>query len=142
MKNTVFANITQAIDEHRMLLVTDEAGPRLIEPYLIFESAAGDMLLHGWQQAGAFRNAPPPRWCNLHLDDIVTAQILDEYFAKPHRDYNPRSPQFHRVLYEIHGATLVESRPSIPSPRVKRPRRGPPSRHADRSPRSRWDLRG
>ena len=56
-------------------LVTDEAGPRLIEPYLIFESADGDMLLHGWQQAGAFRRTPPPRVAGRRGDGAAAAAV-------------------------------------------------------------------
>ena len=49
--NAVFHIITQAIDGHRLLNVVDEAGGRIVEPYLIYESDGGDMVLHGWQLA-------------------------------------------------------------------------------------------
>lgn len=127
MKNSVFEKITQAIDEHRLLLLTDEAGLRVIEPYLIFESIQGDMLIHGWQQGGAYRKTPPPRWCNLHLDDIHAVEILAERFPKPHRDYNPRSVHFHRVVYEIARApSTVTLPPPAPSRLKTRARRSPP----------------
>jgi hypothetical protein len=72
---------------------------RVIEPYLVFESVEGDLLLHGWQRAGAFRRTPPPRWCNLRIQNIDAVKPRPERFGQPHRGYNPASTQFHRVLY-------------------------------------------
>lgn len=137
MKNPAFNRIVQAIDVHRLIAVQDEAGVRVIEPYLIFESAKGDMLLHGWQRSGAYRSLPPPRWCNLHLDDIVSVDPLPGRFAKPHEAYNPHSPNFHRVIYEIDPdrARTTHSSPSqAAAHRLARPRRkGPPKRLASRN---------
>lgn len=127
MKNSLFEKITRAIDQHAVLKVTDEAGPRIIEPYLIFESAEGDMLVHSWQRNGAFRHTPPPHWCNLHLDDIVGVELLPERFSQPHRDYNPRSPSFHRVVFEINGRGPRRTPPTQDGTRVSPPRRSPPT---------------
>lgn len=128
MKNSIFNVLTQAIDGHWLLGVVDEAGPRVIEPYLIFESSQGDLLLHGWQRSGAYRQTPPPRWCNLHLDDLVTVEIIRTHFAKPHAHYNPASRAFHRVVYAI--GTRKGTSPAPAHGRVERRRRGPPKRKA------------
>lgn len=136
MKNSLFESITRAIDQHAVLRITDEAGARLIEPYLIFESAQGDMLLHGWQRGGAYRRTPPPHWCNLHLEDILAAELLPDHFKQPHRDYNPRSELFHRVLFEIggHGPRLAQPHAI---PRTTPPRRSPPKSKNGSSPGTR-----
>jgi hypothetical protein len=132
MKNPIFHTLTRAIDSHRLVVVTDEAGMRVIEPHLIFESKSGDMLLHGWQRSGAFRSTPPPRFCNLHLDDILAVRLGPERFAGAHDGYNPRSAHFHRVLYELD----LDMKPSASadhsgSGRANgKPRQGPPSRAA------------
>lgn len=134
MKNSLFEKITRAIDQHAVLRVMDDAGTRTIEPYLIFESAKGDMLLHSWQRNGAFRHTPPPHWCNLHLEDILAVELLAERFDRPRPDYNPRSPNFHRVVFEINGrgprraATATEPEPRTPPRRRRPPRRGPTER--------------
>lgn len=139
MKNTVFAVITQAIDERRLLLITDETGPRLIEPYLLFESLEGDMLLHGWQQAGAFRVLPPPHWCDIHVGDIRNIEMLSEHFPGPHRDYSPEQAKFHRVLYAI------EPDAAVPDPRrglrLQGERRRPPPGSSDVRNRMRFRRR-
>lgn len=134
MPNPVFEIITRAIDQHRLLVVVDEAGERMIEPYLVFESAAGDMLLHGWQRSGAFRRQPPPKWCNLHIEDLASVEITAEHFTQPQADYNPRSSHFHRVLYEVlpaRSAAAVHA-----GARVKRARRAPPSKRGASGARS------
>lgn len=130
MKNPVFDQIIRAIDGHHVLEITDEAGVRVVEPYLVFESADGDMLLHGWQRAGAFRHTPPPRWCNLHVNDIAAVELRPEHFTQPHSDYNPASTQFHRVLYAIQPMrTAVQESKSHRTP-MKRARHRPPTRTA------------
>jgi hypothetical protein len=139
MRNPLFSHITRAIDAHELLIVTDEAGDRLIEPYLIYESKAGDMLLHSWQRSGAFRSSPPPRFCNLYLEDLIAVQRTGQSFRKPHRDYNPVSSQFHRVIYQLDEAGPQVPPKSAASTRVRPKRRGPPgsrsSTSAGRRPR-------
>lgn len=133
MKNSPFNQIVQAIDVHRLIAVRDEAGVRVIEPYLIFESAKGDMLLHGWQRSGAFRRTPPPLWCNLHLDDILGVEALPGRFAKPHEDYNPRGPAFHRVIYQIDPDRARRPQDTTEPNRLPvRRRKGPPARTGGR----------
>lgn len=100
MKDSPFNRIVEAIDGHRLLKLVDDAGERIVEPYLIYESAAGDMLVHGWQRGGAGER-PSPGWCNVHLDDLVAVELMPGRFATPHPEYNPRWAGFHRVLYEI-----------------------------------------
>src|SRR5687768_16505621 len=128
MKNPVFHTLTRAIDGHRLVVVTDEAGVRVMEPYLIFESKSGDMLLHGWQRSGAFRTDPPPRFCNLHLDDILAARLGSERFASAHHAYNPRSANFHRVLYELDMEHAADSARPRSGRVIAKPRQGPPAR--------------
>jgi hypothetical protein len=123
MPRKIFDVLVRAIDSHRLVLVFDEVGPRVIEPYLIFESSEGDMLLHGWQRSGVFRSHPPPKWCNLHVEDLASVEVLTDRFARPHHDYNPRSAQFHRVIYEL--PLQPRSNHSTTS-RVQRERRRPP----------------
>lgn len=71
---------------------------RTVEPYLIYESKAGDEILHSWQVSGDYDRTPPPDWCNLRMDEITAATVLAEHYAQPHPEYNPNSTRFHRVL--------------------------------------------
>lgn len=129
MKDSTFHKIARAIDGHCLIVVTDDVGARIIEPYLVFESAAGDMLLHGWQRDGAFKESPPPDWCNLHLDDMLTVKVLAERFGQPRHDYNPRSSNFHRVIYEIDPRRTRPWRTTSGAQRqLPRRRKGPPKR--------------
>ena len=135
MKNPVFEVITLAIDGHHLLRITDEAGERLLEPYLIFESKEGDMLLHSWQRSGNYRSTPPPRFCNLHVEDIAAAELLEERFMQPHPGYNPKGSQFHRVLYAVDRGPVAGRAAPSRSARLRSTRRSPPSSRARRTRR-------
>ena len=132
MKIPVFDQLTRAIDAHRVVAITDEVGTRVVEPYLLFESSGGDMLLHGWQRSGAFRTTPPPHWCNLHLDDIHSVELLAAQFAKPHAQYTPGGTNFHRVVYKLNDRG-PESSASVAKSRLHPKRRGPPANRAGES---------
>jgi hypothetical protein len=131
MQESLFHRLTRAIDERAVVVVCDEAGERVIEPYLIFESAAGDMLLHGWQREGAFRDQPPPRWCNLYLEDIVDVKVTTERFLEPRPDYNASGGRFHRLVYELNPQRRAANR-DVPERRPGRERRRPPQRTGSR----------
>ena len=90
--------ICQAIRERRLLSVQYKGRERIVEPYLLFESKAGDLVLHGWQVDGAWENTPPPDWSNLKLADVSSVRSLDRTYAHPRPDYDPSSPRFHRVI--------------------------------------------
>lgn len=127
MKNAIFEIIARVIDGHYLLHLVDEDGLCIVEPHLLFESGRGDILLHCWQRAGETGRTPSPHWCNLHLADLVSAQISPERFTPSRSGYYPRSPQFHRVLFEIRGRVAHAGHASTAESRV-RPGRAPPKR--------------
>ena len=71
---------------------------RVLEPYLLTETKAGDVVLHGRQVRGEWVETPPPDWCDLRLEDIDAVTVLDERYEHPHPDYNPDSKKFYRVI--------------------------------------------
>jgi hypothetical protein len=93
--------IARAIAGRNLLRVVYHDGTRTVAPYLIYATKDETLVLHGWQVSGAYRTTPPPDWCNLRLSDISSATILPKTFSRPHRDYNPASPQFHRVIIQL-----------------------------------------
>jgi len=94
MKNTIIA----AIQARNLLQVICKGYTRTVEPYLLYESKAGDEILHSWQVSGEWEKTPPPDWCNLRLDEITSATALAEHYDQPRPDYNPTSTRFHRVI--------------------------------------------
>ena len=90
--------ICQAIRERRLLSVQYKGLDRVLEPYLLFESKSGDLILHSWQVEGDWEHSPPPDWSNLNLSDLSSVRPLDRTYAHPRPDYNPNSPRFHRVI--------------------------------------------
>lgn len=94
-------SLRRAIRDRRIVRVVHKNRTRLVEPYLVYASQAGELVLHGRQIAGDYETTPPPDWCNLRLSDLTAVRVTPRHFVRPHPDYNPRSPQFHRVLAAI-----------------------------------------
>jgi hypothetical protein len=90
--------IIEAIRNRNMLQIVCKGFSRTVEPYLIYESKEGRILLHGWQTEGEYDQTPPPDWCNLRIEDMTTVVILDQKYQSPHPEYKPRSKMFYRVI--------------------------------------------
>ena len=90
--------IEAAILSRNLLQVRGRGLTRIVEPYLLYESKAGALILHSWQVAGEFEESCPPDWCDLRLDEIYAVTVLDKRYERPHPDYNPNSKRFHRVI--------------------------------------------
>lgn len=90
--------ICRAIRERKLVSVQYKGLERIVEPYRLFETKSGDLVLHGWQVEGVWENTPPPDWCNPKLSDISSVRPLDRTYAHPRPDYNGDSPRFHRVI--------------------------------------------
>ena len=101
MNIPAFVKLTRAIHGRHLVSLKDRAGVRTVEVYLIYENKQGDLMLHGWQRDGAFGRQPPPKWIQLRLEDVLSVEVSKERFDHPRPDYNPRSPGFHRVVYEL-----------------------------------------
>lgn len=72
LKNTIVA----AIQDKNLLNVTCKGLNRTVEPYLIYESKAGDEILHSWQVSGEFDKTPPPDWCNSVWTRLLPRRLL------------------------------------------------------------------
>lgn len=90
--------LCQYIQEKWLLSVLYNGKERIVEPYLLFETKKGNRVLHSWQTEGEYDDTPPPDWCNMSLSGISRVVPLNDHFDKPHPDYNPGSPLFHRVI--------------------------------------------
>jgi hypothetical protein len=91
--------IRAAIRARRYLRVRYDGGERLVQPHLVYQSKGERDVLHAWHTKGdSVRKGP--HWCNLSFDELTAIQLQAEHF-EPRPDYNPRSPNFHRVLYGI-----------------------------------------
>ena len=92
------STILKAIQNRNLLWVVYKGLAKVVEPYLLYESKSGDEILHGWQTSGEYDKSPPPDWCNLNLESINAATVLEDRYRQPHPHYNPNSKNFHRVI--------------------------------------------
>ena len=90
--------ISQAIREKRLLNVLHKNQARVVEPYVLFITKAGDFVLHSWQVEGQYEKSPPPDWCNMRLSNISSITPLNRTFTQPHPQYDAGSAQFHQVI--------------------------------------------
>jgi len=90
--------LCQSIRAKQLVSLVYRGGERILEPYVVFATRAGNLLLHGWQVAGAWETTPPPHWANLKLADVSSLVPLDRTYTEPHPGYNPSSARFHRII--------------------------------------------
>ena len=73
--------VCQSIHAKRLVSLVYRGGERIVEPYMLFATKAGELVLHGWQVDGAWETTPPPHWANLRLADISSLVPLDVFTA-------------------------------------------------------------
>ena len=97
---TVKETLIRAIDDRHTVRILYKEAERVIDPYVLYETRSGSEVLHGWQTEGVYETSPPPKWCNLKVDDISDVALVGEY-KETHRGYNPQSSQFHRIIRAV-----------------------------------------
>lgn len=65
--------LCDAIRGRKVLTVSYKDLIRVVEPYLLYESKNGAVILHAWQVSGDYEKTPPPDWCNMTVEDIDDA---------------------------------------------------------------------
>ncbi len=90
--------VRRAIESRQVVEVIHKGMRRVVEPYLLFESSKGDLVLHSWQIGGEYDETPPPDWCNMRISDISGIRDTGTAYSRPHPKYRRASRQFHRVL--------------------------------------------
>ena len=98
--------ICHAIHAKQLLMVKETKSgctyERVVEPYLLFATKAGNLVLHSWQVEGDYDKTAPPDWCNLRLSDIDAIAPLERFYGQPHQKYNPHN-QYLRQLHKTEG---------------------------------------
>jgi hypothetical protein len=87
-----------AIKNRRKITLVSGGCNRKIEPYLLYRSSNGQILLNGWQYDGESNSTPPPDWINVRLDSIEWVKIKEKTFGTTKQGYNPQSKAFKTVI--------------------------------------------
>lgn len=93
--------ICESIHGKRRARVLYKGHERIVEPYILSESATGPLVLHGWQIAGHSDSSPSGHWVNLALAEIEEFAPRSDRFLTPHEGYNPASAKFHRIICAV-----------------------------------------
>ena len=96
--------ICQAICAKRTLTVHQEKPNktlvRVVEPYALYPTKDGSLMLESRLIDGDFQETPSPHWCPIPLAEM-TAVTLEEATFQPHDTYNPMSERYVRALCRV-----------------------------------------
>ncbi len=97
----MYVTLKAAISTHAVLQIVYRETRFYFEPYLLYRAKNDNIYLHGYKTSGEFEKTPPPHWCNLLLDDIAQVDITGDVYTQPHKGFNPRGKQFHKILHSV-----------------------------------------
>ena len=94
----ILAKLTSAIRDKRVTLIRYEGLDYVMECYVLYQSAKGTWLVHGYKQGGDYKETRGPHWANLKIDQIEEVNLLARRWDEPKCGYNPTSKVFCNVL--------------------------------------------
>jgi hypothetical protein len=93
--------ICQAIRARRLLTIHQKKGTqtliREVEPYALYATKGGKLILDSLFVKGDYQETPPPHWCPIPLDEITSVTSSDKIFSV-HHEYNPDSKKYQRAI--------------------------------------------
>ena len=100
---TTINELAEAIQNHKkVLLQYDDQPPPLreIDPYVIYRSTTGKILLNAYQHSGYSESEEEVAWKIFEIDRITSLTVLDKVFdIRP--DYKPDSDRYSDALYKV-----------------------------------------
>jgi hypothetical protein len=84
--------VVRAIRERRILRVNYPPGERLIEPYAIGFTAAGQIVVRAWQREGVSASGGEEGLKLMRLDRFQAIEPTALHFFGPRPDYKPDDP--------------------------------------------------
>jgi hypothetical protein len=95
--------LCEAVREGRELRLSMRRDPpgasRTGEPHIVYESSAGNILLHVYQTAGYSSSGGLPSWRPLSVAEILTAEPTGRKFAVRWQEgYNPANRRFYQRI--------------------------------------------
>jgi hypothetical protein len=70
---------------------------RVVEPYALYPTKDGSLILESRLIDGDSQETPPPHWCPIPLAEITAVTLEDKTFP-PHDTYKPTSKRYTRAL--------------------------------------------
>jgi len=96
--------ICQAIRTKRRLTIHQKTSTktlvRVVEPYALYPTKDGILILESWFVAGDYEKKPPPHWFSIHFADITAVRLSDASFSVQ-RTYNPQHKKYARALCRV-----------------------------------------
>jgi len=96
--------ICQAICAKRTLTVHQKTSTttlvRVVEPYALYPTADGTLILESRLVAGDYGKTRPPHWCPIPLAEITVVRMRDEPF-QVHLTYKPQHKKYARALCRV-----------------------------------------
>jgi len=94
------SSICNAIKSRRQISIVYDKGVRIIDPYLIGTTTAGNEALRAYQTGGYSKRGGLPDWRLFTLKKISGVAILDTSFTI-RSDYNPNDKDLVRISCRV-----------------------------------------
>ena len=96
----VKSSICNAIKDRRQISIVYDTGVRVVDPYLIGTTTAGNETLRAYQVEGYSERGGLPAWRMFTLKKISGVEILETSFTiRP--DYNPNDKDMVRLSCRV-----------------------------------------
>jgi hypothetical protein len=98
----VVLNFIKTAESGKLCELIDQNGnKRLVEPYMVYESATDKRLFHCYQIQGYSASNHTSGWKNIQVDAFIQATIQDKAFIA-RKEYNPFNYEiFPKVYFSI-----------------------------------------
>jgi len=98
--DTIQSDITQAIQQHKIITFTYKNHHRVVEPYIYgWNKNTGNNLLSAYQIEGSSESGGLPGWRTFIVTKIKDLVVTDRTFKTPRKDYNPNDSRM-SVIFE------------------------------------------
>ena len=98
---SVYDDLTFAIDNRRVVQFTYDGHRRVVEPFLLGVTTAGNPALRGFQTAGTSNSGTVPAWHLFSLSKIESIEVTRSEFEGARALYKPFDKAMSRICARV-----------------------------------------
>lgn len=98
---SVTYNITEAINQKKVIRFRYHGHVRIVEPHLLGVKTTGNVVLSAWQVGGYSETGHIPPWRNYIISDIAAIENTGETFNSHRPGYNRNDRTMVRIIARV-----------------------------------------